>query len=103
MSSLLEKATELKENTKYGSEIWNKLKADHPELAKALLGTMDNKGGWKLHPATLCVYIDGDAIKFSINIRKNGLTAFGRLPDRVLDLDCVEAELKEGRVELRKK
>lgn len=78
-------------------ECFQKLKADFPRLGALLVGDYDAEKKCGQKGGTLMVFLEDDALKWTFHHKIVGVTLFGTFPEIVLDLDCVEQAMAEGR------
>jgi len=88
---------EYKPRKDYRDECYAKIKSDFPMLGSALVGNWDEKEKKGFKGGTLMVFIEDDVLKWTFHHKLTGITLFGSFPDLVLDLDCVEQAMAEGR------
>jgi hypothetical protein len=97
MSNSILEIFEFKPRKDYRDECYQKLKADLPLLGAALVGNYDAKEKSGQRGGTLMVFLEDDTLKWTFHHKIAGITLFGTFPDLVLDIDCVEQAMAEGR------
>jgi len=81
--------------------MFQKMRADYPTLASALLGDYDEEKKILTPGATLMVYVDGDRLKWTLNHKLSRTTLFGTFKELSLALEDVEQALLEGLFEAK--
>lgn len=103
MSSFNSRWQEAQQGKHGAGEEWDTLRKAWPALADCLLGMLPKDGQPGRPAMKILIFTEADKLKFMLSPLVGDLVAFGTFPDVTGGFDGLEAELREGRFEWKKR